>query len=286
MASCWFSLGTPATRAMSILDDIVARKRDTVSRLRAQVDLDRVRDQAVQAPPPRDFLGALMARPTVAVIAEIKRASPSAGSINADVDILAQARLYADHGAACISVLTDEPFFRGCIDDLRQVRAAVRVPVLRKDFIIDPLQIIEARAAGADAVLLIAEILDDNALRELRLEIERWGMAALVECYTPANLQRVLASGARLIGVNNRDLNTFSVSLDHTLALASRLTPDQVLVSESGIRHRADVERLAAGGVRAILVGETLMRSTNVAATLHDLASVPGRRAGSPCSAF
>jgi indole-3-glycerol phosphate synthase len=181
------------------------------------------------------------------------------------------AQAYATAGAACLSVLTDGPFFQGSLDDLRAVRAAVTLPILRKDFILDRLQVWEARAAGADAVLLIAEILDDRTLRELLSEIQGYGMTALVECYEAANLERVVAAGARVIGINNRNLHTFEVRLEHTLELASRVPGDRVLVSESGIKTREDMVRLEAAGVKAVLIGETLMRSADPAGTLRHL---------------
>lgn len=254
----------------TILDRIVASKRLEIARLREQTcEADWLR-KLETAPQVRDFEQALR-RPGMQVIAEIKRASPSAGSIRADADPVQTALAYAAAGAACLSVLTDGPFFQGSLDDLRAVRAAVALPTLRKDFILDRLQVWEARAAGADAVLLIAEILDDRTLRELLAEIHRHGMTALVECYEAANLERVVAAGARVIGINNRNLHTFEVRLEHTLELASRVTANRVLVSESGIKTREDMVRLEGAGVKAVLIGETLMRSTDPAATLRHL---------------
>ena len=210
------------------------------------------------------------------VIAEVKKASPSAGVMKADFDPAAVARLYERHGAACVSVLTDGPFFQGDLADLESVRAAVDLPILRKDFILDRLQLLEARAAGADAVLLIAEVLDDETLPRLLREAAELGLQALVELYDRDNLPRVLAAGARLVGVNNRDLRTFETRLEHTLELAARMPAGVCLVSESGVRTRADVERLQAAGVRAVLVGETLMRAPDVGAKLRELRGVPG----------
>jgi len=178
---------------------------------------------------------------------------------------------YARHGASCISVLTDGPFFQGSIEDLRRVRAAAPIPVLRKDFILDRYQLLEARAAGADAVLLIAECLDDCQLRKLHGEALELGMTPLVELYEPENLQRVLDAGATLIGVNNRNLHTFEVDLGHTLRIRPQLPEECVLVSESGVKTRADVERLQSAGVDAILVGETLMREPDVGAAVDRL---------------
>jgi len=205
------------------------------------------------------------------VIAEVKKASPSAGVLRANFDAVSLAQTYAQNGAAAVSVLTDMPFFQGSLEDLAAVRAAVPVPLLRKDFILDRYQLLEARLQGADAVLLIAEILTDVELRYLLREAHQLGMHALVELYDADNLQRVVDSGARLIGINNRDLRSFVTRLEHTLELAGRVPRDRCLVSESGIRTRADVERLRAAGARAILVGETLLRSADVAATLREL---------------
>ncbi len=207
----------------------------------------------------------------MAVIAEVKRASPSVGVMRADFDPVAIARRYAEHGAACISVLTDESYFQGHLDHLRAIYAAVRLPLLRKDFILDRLQLLEARMAGASAVLLIAEILDNTALHTLLRQADDLSLQALVEIYEPQNLARVLDAGARLVGVNNRDLKTFEVRLEQTLDLAATMPKDVLLVSESGIRDGNDVSRLAAAGVRAVLVGETLMRAPDVGAVLREL---------------
>jgi indole-3-glycerol phosphate synthase len=208
------------------------------------------------------------------VIAEVKKASPSAGVIRADFDPVAIARTYQAHGAACISVLTDEPGFQGRLEYLEQIRAVVDRPLLRKDFLIDRYQLLEARAVGADAVLLIAEILPDDALRTLLRQARELGLQTLVELYDRENLPRVLNAGADLVGINNRDLRTFVTRLEHTVELAD-LVPDGVcLVSESGIRTRADVERLRGAGIDAILVGETLMRAGDIGAKLDELRGV------------
>ena len=195
---------------MSILDRIVVDKRDELARRRVEVPLSRLREACAALPAPRAFEEAL--QPTggrVSVIAEVKKASPSRGVLADALDPVALARTYATHGAAAISVLTDEKYFRGCLDDLRAVRAAVAVPLLRKDFTLDEYQIWEARAAGADAVLLIVGILDDEALRDLLAAAKGVGVAALVEVHTAAELDRALAQSARVIGINNRDLTTF-----------------------------------------------------------------------------
>jgi len=256
---------------MSILDQIVARKRVEIERLRATRSLDELQRAAAEAAPPRDFFGRLAAPGPIRLIAEVKKASPSKGVLRTDFDPVAIARTYEEHGAACLSVLTDEHFFQGCLEYLRQVRAAVELPVLRKDFILDPAQVYEARAAGADAVLLIAECLDDCGLRSLHNLIVDLGMAPLVEFYEPQNLPRVLEAGATLIGVNNRDLRTFETDLAHTLQLRDAIPSECVLVAESGIRTRADAVRLEVAGVQAMLVGETLMVDDEIGAAVDRL---------------
>jgi indole-3-glycerol phosphate synthase len=266
----------------TILDKIVATKLQEIAAARAQTpdaDLER---RLREAPPIRDFRAALDRPGTVQVIAEIKRASPSAGLLRTDFDPVAIARIYADHGAACLSVLTDEPFFQGQLSYLATIRKAVGVPLLRKDFILDRYQLLEARLAGADAVLLIAECLDGEALPRLFREAAELGMQCLVELYDAANLPRVLACGARLIGVNNRDLRTFVTRLEHTIDLAKEMPPDVCLVSESGIRNRADVLWLQERGVRAVLIGETLMRAADIGAKLDELRGVTLSRTSMP----
>jgi indole-3-glycerol phosphate synthase len=255
----------------TILDEIVAKKRREIAEARQRVPLAELDRQLGSAPPVRDFRAALEAAPGMAVIAEVKRASPSAGLIREDFDPVAIARIYEQNGASCISVLTDAPYFQGRLEYLRAVRQAVGVPVLRKDFLLDDYQIAEARCAGADAVLLIAEILDDASLRQLLSETRRLGMQALVELYDAENLQRVLDAGARLVGVNNRDLRSFVTRLEHTLDLAPHLPAECCLVSESGIRTHEDIKRLKAAGVRAVLVGEALMSAPDIGAQLREL---------------
>jgi indole-3-glycerol phosphate synthase len=256
---------------MTILDKIVATKRSEIERAKAARPETELRARLADAPPVRDFFAALTADGAIKLIAEVKKASPSVGLIRADFDPVAIARIYAAHGATCISVLTDEPHFQGHLDYLTAVRAAVDLPVLRKDFILDSYQLVEARIAGADAVLLIAECLDDCNLRKLFNETCELGMTPLVELYEPANLPRVLESGATLIGVNNRDLHTFEVDLDHTIRLRQQVPDDCLLVGESGIKTRADVERLEAAGVDAILVGESLMRERDIGSAVDRL---------------
>ncbi len=255
----------------TILDRIVADKEREVAAAKKRVPEEQLRKALSAAPPVRDFFAALDGQGTIRLIAEVKKASPSKGVIRADFRPLEIARTYQQHGAACISVLTDEPYFQGSLDYLRAIRAAVAVPVLRKDFIIDPYQVIEARAAGADAVLLIAECLDDGQLRTLHAAIVALGMTPLVELYEPANLPRVLAIGARLIGINNRDLRSFEVDLQHTIRLRREIPPAKRVVGESGIRNRADAELLQEAGVDAMLVGETLMARSDIGAAVDEL---------------
>jgi indole-3-glycerol phosphate synthase len=256
---------------MTILDEIVVSKRGEVAAARKNCSLLELEERAAAAAAPRDFRRALARSGPISLIAEIKQASPSAKIIRADFEPTSIARTYEEHGASCLSVLTDAPYFQGHLAHLAQARAAVTIPVLRKDFLIDEYQVVEARLAGADAILLIAEILDDKTIARFLQQAKRWGMAALVEFHDAANLDRVLASGADLIGINNRDLNNFHTDLEHTLRLRDRIPSDVVLVSESGIRTRADVERLQAAGVSAILVGESLLRAPDIGLAIDQL---------------
>ena len=259
------------TFSLNILDKIVATKRQEIERAKASVSAETLRAQVRAAPPGLDFFAALAAGGPIKLIAEVKKASPSKGVIRADFDPVAIARTYEANGATCLSVLTDEPYFQGCLDYLRQIRAAVELPLLRKDFILESYQLLEARAAGADAVLLIAECLDDCNLRTLHNETSELGMTPLVEFYDAENLPRVLAAGASLIGVNNRDLRTFVVDLDRTLQMREKVPLDSVLVAESGIETRADVLRLQSAGVEAMLVGESLMREPDIGLAVRRL---------------
>lgn len=255
-----------------ILDDIVASKREEVARLRERVPLTDLRAQARAARAPLDFSGALRAPDgAVRLIAEVKRKSPSQGIFRADLDAAQLARTYAQHGAACVSVLTDGPFFLGSLDDLRTVRQAVALPLLRKEFIIDAAQIYEARAAGADAVLLIAAILDDGRLAEFHHLARELGMDALVEVHDEPELRRVLPLRPPLIGINNRDLTTFRTDLATTERLRPHIAPDCLVVGESGIHTRGDVSRLRAAGVQAILVGESLILAADTGAQIRTL---------------
>ena len=260
----------------SVLDRIVAYKRQEVAAARQRMSEERLRARLADVPPTHDFRAALERCSDMAIIAEIKKASPSAGLLRSDFDPVAIARIYEQNGAACISVLTDEPSFQGHLDYLSAIRAAVSVPLLRKDFILDRYQLLEARLAGADAVLLIAEVLNDDALEHLLAEAAALGLQTLVELYDRGNLPRVVASGARLLGINNRDLHSFQTRLEHTLDLVGAMPSDVCLVSESGIRTRGDIERLRAAGVRAVLIGETFMRAADIGAKLRQLRGVDG----------
>lgn len=223
------------------------------------------------APPVRSFVEALKAAVDVGLIAEVKKASPSAGLIRADFDPVEIAVTYADAGASCISCLTDRPYFQGQLEYLTAIREHVSLPVMRKDFLLDRYQILEARAAGADCVLLIAECLDDCRMRDLYFYASELGMDALIEIYDPENLDRVLKLEPELLGINNRNLKTMVTDLNHTIDLAASVPDTCLLIGESGIRTRADVQRLMASGVRGILVGETLMRERDIAAKVREL---------------
>lgn len=255
----------------TILDKIVATKWQEIAAAKAARPEAEVRAAAEKMPPARNFFAALAPPGPIRLIAEVKKASPSAGIIRADFDPVAIAKTYEAHGASCISVLTDEQYFQGDLRYLRDVREAVRLPVLRKDFILDEYQLYEARAAGADAVLLIAECLDDASLRKLFQTALELGMTPLVELYDVENLPRVFDVGAKLIGVNNRDLRTFKVDLHHTIRLRERVPDECVLVGESGIRSREDVLLLQEAGVDAMLVGEQLMRQSDIGAAVEEL---------------
>ena len=258
---------------MTILDRIVAEKRLEVAKLQPQAG--RLKQMAAARKEFRDFAGALHRDDGVALIAEIKKASPSAGVIQENFDAIEIAREYEAGGASALSVLTDEKFFQGRIEYLQQIRDAVKLPLLRKDFIINELQIHESVARGADAILLIVGILDDAQLKSFRELATQLHLASLVEVHDEAELDRALASGAEIIGVNNRDLRDFSVSLATTEKLAAKLRRGMcikyTIVAESGIHARDDVERVAKAGVSAILVGESLMRSGEIESKVREL---------------
>jgi indole-3-glycerol phosphate synthase len=254
-----------------ILGRIVLRKREELAQFPADFSAwERAAEERLASR--RNFRAELSAR-TPAIIAEVKKASPSKGLLSADFDPARIASAYQRGGAAAISVLTDEKFFQGSLADLEAARAAVSRPVLRKDFTIDKKQILQAAAHGADAILLIAAILTERELREFREEAARWRMAALVEVHNERELEAAAAAGSDLIGVNNRNLSTFEVSLDVSLRLAELMPAGALRVSESGIHNAADVARLRQAGYSAFLVGERLMRSGDPAAALAELAA-------------
>jgi indole-3-glycerol phosphate synthase len=255
----------------TILDEIIVRKRRQIEAAQSRLPAEQLRRGLPGAAPARDFFAALAPPGPVRLIAEVKKASPSRGVIRADFDPVAIAETYQQHGAACISVLTDEAYFQGSLEHLRQIRQAVEVPLLRKDFILDRYQLLEARLAGADAVLLIAECLDDCQLRALHNETTELGMTPLVELHEARHIDRVLDAGAMLIGINNRNLRTFEVDLEHTLRLRERIPDDRLVVAESGIAAPDDVRRLQTARVNAMLVGESLMRAADIGAAVDRL---------------
>lgn len=263
---------------MSILQTILSHKREEIARAQAEVAFEQLEAQLTHAPPVRPFTRALHREDGhVAVIAEVKRASPSKGVIRQDFDPLHIADVYAQHGASAISVLTDSRFFGGHLEYLRAIRQQVAIPLLRKDFILTRYQVLEARVAGADAVLLIVAALPDEDLADLLNYASALGMDALVEVHTKDEAKRALEAGARVIGINNRDLTTFHTTLEVTEKLA-RLLPDEcTVVSESGIDNADDVHRVAQAGAHAVLVGESLMRAEDIGARLRGLTCVPRR---------
>jgi indole-3-glycerol phosphate synthase len=255
----------------SILDRIIETKKREVDELRASI---RQRDWDVairSAPPARDFLAALSGYNEIRLIAEVKKASPSKGMIREDFDPVAIAKQYQSAGAAALSVLTDVDYFQGALEYLIAIRKTVHLPLLRKDFIIDEIQIDQARIAGADAVLLIAECLSPIRLDALYKHIRSLGMHCLMELYDPANLPQVLDSGCPIIGVNNRDLHTFEVDLNHTIRLRKQIPADRCMVGESGIFSHSDAQLLFESGVQAILVGESLMRQSDIEYAVRNL---------------
>jgi indole-3-glycerol phosphate synthase len=260
----------------SLLDEILAHKVTEVEALRT--DFPRLREEADSQPPARGFAAALW-RKTVALIAEVKKASPSKGLLIADFEPVEIAKTYADNGASAISVLVDQKYFQGHIEYLRAVRGAVEVPVLFKEFVIDSVQVVQARAAGADAVLLIAAALEDARLADLKAEIEAYGMDALVEVHDEAEMRRALDLGARLIGVNNRDLRTFREDLSITERLVRMVDSDVTLVAESAMRSPQDVVRMGQAGAHAVLVGEGLIKAADRAAAVREYSTQPRRGA-------
>lgn len=258
-----------------ILKTIVARKREEVASARSAMPLAALKRRVADLEePPRGFVRTLRASIEsgwTAVIAEVKKGSPSKGVIRADFDPIAIAEIYAQHGATCLSVLTDEKFFLGHLRFLGLIREQVRLPLLRKDFLYDPYQLWEAREAGADAILLIAAMLEQVQLADLVAESREIGLDVLLEVHDERELEMALQVPVELIGINNRDLRSFNTDLSVTEKLAPRIPADRIVVAESGISGRADVRRLQAAGASAFLVGESLMRSDDVGAKLDEL---------------
>jgi indole-3-glycerol phosphate synthase len=265
---------------LTILEEILRTKVDEVTLLRQPQTRDLLRDHALRVAPARDFAGALRrADGRLAVIGELKRRSPSKGELAPDLDPARTGKAYEAGGAAALSVLTDGPYFGGTVADLQAARDATSIPVLRKDFTIDEIQVYEARAIGADAVLLIcAAIRDDVLLADLHALATELGLGVLVETHDRAEVARALGAGARVVGVNNRDLATFSENLDVAGALASALPADVIAVAESAIRSPADARRMADAGFDAVLVGEALVCADDPTALVRDLAAAPVTR--------
>lgn len=259
----------------TILDTILAHKREEVARRQVLLPLSEIKARAAAQPPPRDFAGVLQAAGPVALIAEVKKSSPSAGRIRADFDPVEIARIYEQSGASCLSVLTEEKFFEGQDRDLQDVRAAVTLPILRKDFLVDKWQVFESRALGADAVLLIAAALTGAQIRDWQAQAWELGMTVLVEVHTEAEMETALAAGATLVGINSRDLSTFVTDLGTVERLAKCVPSGTLLVAESGLKTPADVRRVAEAGAGAILVGETFMRAADIGAAVQTLLSRP-----------
>lgn len=261
------------TKTDTILDKILAHKVDEIAAAQREVPLAELRSVVDAQTEPPNFVSALQ-RETVALIAEVKKASPSKGVLIEDFDHLGLAKLYAEHGAAAISVLTDQQFFQGNLAFLREVNQNVTIPTLRKDFIIDPYQIYEARAAGAAAVLLIVAALSDSQLSDLHAQITALGMSALVEVHNRAELERALnIQDLALLGINNRDLKTFQVELSTTQQLAADVPEHLTLVAESGLKSSHDIARMGAFGAHAVLIGEGLVTASDIAATVRDFSS-------------
>lgn len=253
-----------------ILDEIIAYKKKELAGTKVRIPVQEIRAKASDAEPARGFAKALSGA-GIGLIAEVKKASPSKGVIREDFDPVEIAKTYARSGASCLSVLTENKYFQGKLEYLGEIRKAVGIPLLRKDFIIDPYQIHEARAAGADAILLIAACLERKQIEDFINMANELGLDALVESHAYKELDKALLAGATLVGINNRDLNTFSVSVQTTLDLLKDIPDDRTVVSESGIKTREDVIMLQQAGVDAILVGESLMREKDVGKKVKEL---------------
>ena len=265
-----------------ILQQIVETKKEEVAAARARIREEELRTRAKDAETPRNFFAALTKEPDglVNIIAEVKKSSPSAGVMKEDFDPIAIAKLYHAAGADALSVLTDEKYFGGKLEYIAAVKKEVPLPVLRKDFIVDPYQIWEARAAGADAILLIAEILTDSLLIDMQILAAELRLTTLIEVHEMDSLLRVRSTigfplrSYSLLGINNRDLRTFTTDLSTTIRLAEFVEDKQILVAESGIRDKSDVQRMVGAGVRTLLIGETLMRSGDVGGTMANLKGI------------
>jgi indole-3-glycerol phosphate synthase len=256
-----------------ILDDIVADKRKELAKAKAETPLRELEARLIQRAEPLDFAAALRGN-GVSIIAEVKKASPSKGLLCPDFDPVRLAEAYAEGGAAAISVLTEVDYFQGSLDYLAAIRGTAgleNVPLLRKDFIFEPYQVYEARAFGADAILLIAAILEDNQLERLLALAHELGMQCLVEVHDRSELERVVRGNAQIIGINNRDLRTFEVNINTTGRLRAMIPPDRVVVSESGVSRREDIEKLREWGVNAALIGEALVTADDIVARLKEL---------------
>jgi len=267
----------------TILEQIIETKKQEIAERSAKVSVAELKDRIAASPRPRNFFHAVTHKGNkpVNLIAEVKKASPSAGIIRADFDPVAIAKIYEANGADALSVLTDEKYFQGHLDYLQQVRAAVALPVLRKDFIVDPYQVYESRAAGADAILLIAECLETSQMIDLQILATEMNLTVLIEVHDLDNLMRVRDhvigfphKSYSLLGINNRDLRTFKTDLGNTLRMAELVEDRNVLVSESGINTYADIKRLADAGVQAVLVGESLMRADDIGAKIKLLFNI------------
>lgn len=259
-----------------ILDEIMKHHRERLPKVMREIPLENVRAFAAVAPPALDFYAALK-KPGVSLIAECKKASPSKGLIAPKYDAVSLATTYEKAGASAISVLTDARHFQGSLEDMRDVKETVKIPVLRKDFIFDEYQVYESRTAGADAILLIAAVLGDSEIKNLLALTHKLGMNALIEVHTEEELERMLALSPRIIGINNRNLQTFEVDFENTARLRQMIPDEVVVVGESGLKTAANVKQMRDIGVDAILVGETLVRSKETAETVHNFV-----RAGRP----
>lgn len=255
----------------TVLEKIVLTKRQEVAKAKILRPIESMLEGLKDAPPTRDFLAALFGYPSIRLIAEVKKASPSKGVLREDFNPVEIAKAYEVGGAACLSVLTDEVYFQGSLKYLAAIRQNVQLPLLRKEFIIDEYQLVEARLAGADAVLLIAECLAPKELQQLYDRTRELGMHALIEFYEPTNLAAVVATGCPLIGVNNRDLHTFEVDLQHTIRMRRDVPADRCMVGESGIFTHADGQLMFTSGVQAILVGESLIQQPDITRAVQKL---------------